>query len=225
MSRPPAPRRPALFLPGDTRSPLRRAGAVAGELASLLRLPPRSALFYLRALAASWAAGDYISPFWAARPVELVAVHRAARGARRVVEIGTGRGWTAASLTVARKDRQVSSIDVKHQPERDRFIALMPAKARARLELLDRPGEAGPWNGEPVDLVFIDSSHLAEETKATFRAWEPSLRPGGAVCFHDSDSSRYPEVRRAIQELGLVGEARGQVFTWRKPGGSPAGPR
>jgi cephalosporin hydroxylase len=70
-----------------------------------------------------------------------------------------------------------------------------------------------------VDAVFIDSSHLREETMATFRTFEPVLSPGGVVAFHDWDDDDYPGVTAAVRALGLEGEARGHLFVWRKPSG------
>ena len=109
------------------------------------------------------------------------------------------------------------SWDVEAHPERERYLALLTPADRARVHLHDRPGGLGPADPPPVDAVFIDSSHELEETVATFRTWEPALRPGGVVGFHDYADDAYPGVTQAVRELGLQGEARGHLFVWRKP--------
>jgi hypothetical protein len=86
------------------------------------------------------------------------------------------------------------------------------------VHLHDRPGGRGPADPPPVDAVFIDSSHELEETVATFRTWEPAVVPGGIIAFHDWEDAAYPGVTDAVRELGLLGEARGHLFVWRKPG-------
>ena len=39
-----------------------------------------------------------------------------------------------------------------------------------------------------ADLIFIDTSHLAEQTTKEIAAYEPILRPGGIMVFHDTVS-------------------------------------
>jgi predicted O-methyltransferase YrrM len=213
----PAHSRPALFLSTDTRSLPARAAAVARQLAAFVRLPPRSAVFYLRALARAWRAGDGSSATQAARPVELLPVHRAAGDAREVVEIGTGRGWTAISLALARRDRHVTTVDSVPYPEMGLYLELVSPADRARLDFVTGHGQDGPHLDRPIDFLFIDSSHLLEETMSTFRAWSELVRPGGSVAFHDYRNPHFPDVERAVEELGLHGEVHGQVFLWRKP--------
>ena len=189
------------------------------QAAALLRLPPRVTVFYLRALLTAKRSGDRVGPNIAARPVELGPILRAAKGARRVAEIGTGTAWTAAALTLADPERTVVSLDVLARPERDRYVDLMPAPARRRLSLLVQPGEQGPPpEVEELDFLFIDSSHEREETVRTFGLWSQRLRPGCAVAFHDHGNPTYPGVTAAIRELGLEGEESHLLFLWRKPG-------
>ena len=58
-----------------------------------------------------------------------------------------------------------------------------------------------------VDLLFVDGSHELEDVLADIDAWEPALRPGATVAFHDSIS--FPGVAGALRARALV---RGSAF-------------
>jgi predicted O-methyltransferase YrrM len=206
-----------LFRTDDRRSHVERVRRLALQASSLATLPRPVARFWWRALRRAQAERDTWSIDVACRPAELRVLLDALAGARRVAEIGTAAGWTTACLALARPDREVHSWDVEAHPERERYLALLAPADRARVRLYDRPGGLGPADPPPVDAVFIDSSHELEETVATFETWRPALSDGGIVAFHDYDDDAYPGVTRAVAQLGLVGDARGHLFVWRKP--------
>ena len=211
--------RASLFGAHDTRSAPARAASLARQAAALVRLPPAVAAFYLRALRLGRRHGDTKSLAIAARPRELAELLRAARGAATVAEVGTGTGWTTIALALAQRDRQVHSFDVAEYEQRARYLALAPARVRARLHLSVRDGREGPPPDLPeLDFLFIDSSHELEETVATFSLWSEPLRPGGTAAFHDYADERYPGVAQAVARLGLEGEERAGMFLWRKAG-------
>ena len=196
---------------------MRRVSAIRRTL-PLLRLPLRVGRFFFRARRLAARTGDEWSLASATHPESLAVLLRLARGRRRVVEIGTGTAWTTASLVLADPQRLVRSYDPVARPERERYLELAGADARARIELMDEPGERAPrdpdWRPE---LVFIDGSHERDLTVATFRLWRTLLAPGGIVAFHDRHNPLYPGVDEAIAELGLSGEDRGDIFVWRAP--------
>ena len=196
---------------------MRRVSAIRRTL-PLLRLPLRVARFFFRARRLAARTGDDWSLASATHPESLVVLLRLARGRRRVVEIGTGTAWTTVSLALADPQRVVRSYDPVARPEREHYLELAGADARARIELVDEPGERPPrdpdWRPE---LVFIDGSHEQDLTMATFRLWRTLLAPGGIVAFHDRHNPLYPGVDDAIAELGLSGVDRGDIFVWRAP--------
>jgi len=51
---------------------------------------------------------------------------------------------------------------------------------------------------EPVELIFIDASHLYEDVKKDFEVWFPKVVDGGVMVFHDSSLS--PGVIRLVKE-------------------------
>lgn len=184
---------------------------------ALRRLPRPVAVFYLRAFVLALVLRDRVALRYVTRPVELATLLDRSRGYRTVVELGTGPAWTSTALALADEERRIVTFDPKVLTHRSRYVGLVDAKVRSRIEFHRARGEDEPPNGLSIDFVFIDSSHQREPTIATFRMWEPLLRPGGIVAFHDYGNPRWPGVKEAIDALGLQGEELRSFFFWRKP--------
>jgi predicted O-methyltransferase YrrM len=179
-------------------------------------LPPAVAWFLCRALCVAIAGGDTFSLRSAAAPRQLAVLLRMARGRRRVVELGTATGWTAAAFALADPTRVVVSCDPNIQPGRDRYLRLLRSSTRARIELVHAAGvEAAVKGVDEVDLLFIDSSHERQATIDEWHAWRPRLAADGIVVFHDCDHPEFPGITRAIEELGLSGQRQAGMFVWR----------
>ena len=175
-------------------------------------LPLRVAVFQWRAHRLVLRSEDGFSALSATRPNNLAVLLRAARGRRRVVELGTGTGWTAISLLLADRDRELISYDPIERPEREGYLGLVAPGVRRRLTLIAAPGADVPRDPAPVDLLYIDSSHEREPTVAEVEAWRPALAPGALIVFDDFEHPDYPGVAEAIAELGLEGERRANLF-------------
>ena len=197
------------------RSDVRRWLVDARFGAGAVRLPPRVALFQLRARRLARHSGDVFSLTSVTRPADLRTLLSVARGRRRVVELGTATAWTTISLALADPRRSVLSCDVVARVEPARYLGLVTEDVRARIELAIRSGSAGPPNGAAVDLLYIDSSHERAETVAEVRAWRPVLDPGAVIVFDDYTHPGFPGVREAVAELGLAGERLGTLFVHR----------
>lgn len=74
------------------------------------------------------------------------------------------------------------------------------------------------------DFILIDACHALACVMADFRAASERLRPGGYICFHDSDADcqgqdvqphcgQPIQVRQALAELGLLDGSNGE---WEK---------
>lgn len=175
-------------------------------------LPPRVAWFTLRARRLAHRTSDQFTLVSATRPRDLATVLECARGRRRVVELGTGTGLTSIALALAEPGRHVTTFDPVDRPERERYLALAAAGVRARIEYVNAPGATGPRSQEPVEMLYIDSSHSREDTIAELNVWMPALVPGAPIVFDDYAHPDYPGVREAIEELGLRGEERWPLF-------------
>ncbi len=185
---------------------------------SLRVLPPRVALFYVRARRSAQRGSDRFSLDSAARPHELAELLRLASGRQAVVELGTGTAWTAIALAIDAPDRRVISYDPVVREEGEAYLELAGKGVRARVALRAQPDTAGPHPGDPpVEFLFIDSLHEREPAGAAFRAWRDSLAPGAVVVFHDYDHPDYPGVAEAVSDLELKGRRVGGLFVWQAP--------
>ena len=207
-----------MFRADDSRGRVARVRALARQSAALATLPPRVAVFYVRALRTASATGDRWSLDVATRPRELAALLRLARGRRVAVEVGTATGWTSLALALADPGRRVVSFDVEVRAHRERYVALVPPAVRARVDLRLGRGEHPPQDLAGVELLFVDGAHDEASNVAVFAAWRDRLAPGALVLFHDFGDPAYPGVAAAVERLGLDGEARGRLFAWRAPG-------
>jgi predicted O-methyltransferase YrrM len=194
------------------RSALR--GSVRGvrDLTALRVLPLRVARFQWRARRRAARRGDWFSLASATRPRDLAVLLELARGRSRVVELGTATGWTAIALALADSGREVITYDPIDRPDREAYMALAAPAVRGRITYVSDAGSSGPRDDEPVDLLYIDSSHDRQATLEELDAWLPALRAGSLVVFDDFDHPEYPGVREAVAELGLSGRQRGTLF-------------
>lgn len=191
---------------------LRRRLAEFRRAMELCVLPPRVAWFHWRAKRLAVRISDAFSLTSVTRPADLRVLLGLAKGCRRVVELGTATGWTAISLALADPSREVVTYDVVARRERERYMRLVDAQTRARIELVAAPGSSGPLDDCPVDLLYVDSSHDRADTVAEVLTWRTVLHPGSLIVFDDFTHPGFPGVREAIADLGLEGELRGTLY-------------
>ncbi len=158
---------------------------------------------------------------------------------RMIIEIGVEYGFSLFSLATAVPQATVIGIDPYQGlsgPNADRLRQLNPpgvvgadhAEACVRRHLPRFPNVillramsteiAEQFVGQ-ADVVHIDAIHTYEDIRADFEAWEPKLRPGGCVLFHDTMSFPH-SVGRFFNELpGRKAEIRScnGLGAWYKP--------
>jgi predicted O-methyltransferase YrrM len=178
-------------------------------------LPRAVRRFYRAADAHARATDDAFSLDSATRPAELKVLLGLASGRRAVVELGTATGWTTIALALADPRRRVISYDPVVHAHRDDYVALAGGDVRGRIELREQTEADGPQAGdEPVELLFVDSTHDRDSVLRTVGLWRDALANGAIVAFHDYDHPEFPGVRQAIDELRLHGAVRGGLFVW-----------
>lgn len=125
---------------------------------------------------------------------------------KRTVELGTWKGGMAALLSQATSDKTIS-LDI------DRYgtSGAEPYSHQLEFILTDARilGCAEPIIknlGGPIDLLFVDDGHCYEDDVSEFKIWQPLVRPGGWICFHDINP---------LANLGPHGEQQANVQTAR----------
>ena len=84
-------------------------------------LPPPVARFYWRAGRLARRHDDRFSIDSAARPSELAALLRLARGREQIAELGTGTAWTTIAFALAERGARVTSFDPIVRPQREQL--------------------------------------------------------------------------------------------------------
>lgn len=137
-----------------------------------------------------------------------------ALNAQHVIELGTRTGVSTIAWLYALEQTggRLTSIDIDERPdigEWDHWTFIQGDDLDpAVISTLD-----------PADIVFIDTSHLYEHTRAELNIYRHLVRPGGVIVCHDTQLQR-PEgaparpafpVRTAIEEFIAV-----EQFRWRE---------
>jgi predicted O-methyltransferase YrrM len=175
-------------------------------------LPRPIRQFRRRAIALALRSGDLMAIRYTVPTRELRLLLALTERRPRTVEIGTGWGWTAATLVLADPDCTVETYDPVVPPLRSAYLDLLPAEARARIELVRARGEDATPSDRQVDVLFIDDAHDTRAIVATVSRWRPALASDAIVVFDDFGEAYYPGVRAAVEELGLRGSPRGRFF-------------
>ena len=173
----------------------------------------RVARFQWRARREARRADDRFSIASVTRPNDLAILLKLAKGRRRVVELGTGTGWTALSLALADTKREVVTYDpVDRRRSRERYMAMAGNGVRERITYVKEPGVTGPRDGQSVDLLYIDSDHGCQATIDEINAWRPALQPEALIVLKDFDHPEISGVREAVQQIDLAGRQCGSLF-------------
>jgi predicted O-methyltransferase YrrM len=123
--------------------------------------------------------------------------------AKHVIELGTRSGVSTVAFLHALEetDGRLTSIDLDAPPaiESPRWTFIQGDDLDPRIL----------YGLEPADLVFIDTSHLYEQTVAELHVYKHLVNPGGIIALHDTQlpqpigAPRRPSfpVRTAIEDF------------------------
>lgn len=118
-----------------------------------------------------------------------------------IVEIGTWLGRSAVAL--ASSHRYVTTIDDVPQPE----LMAELAKFSINIEVIEGDSRASAKeHSTPVDFLYIDGWHDAENVRADYAAWAPHVVPNGLIWFHDAHGASWPDVTALVDELVASGD-------------------
>lgn len=112
-----------------------------------------------------------------------------------IVEAGTYKGRSATFFAETWPDATIVTCDPTERPQGlPDNVLFVPSRA----DLVDADAfEKG------IDLLFIDDSHLYNDTKASYEHLEPFVKKGGIIAFHDISfpHSEVDGVRQFVDEL------------------------
>lgn len=122
------------------------------------------------------------------------------------VEVGTQNGRSAYCadqfLPSGVKCFAVDITDAATGPDtmsrKDFFDKYLP-----KWKFIHKPSHeaAKGWGWTVIDMLFIDADHSYEAVKLDVESWEPMLKSGGYIYFHDADATS-PGVEKLVRELG-----------------------
>lgn len=142
---------------------------------------------------------------------------------KMIVEVGVDHGYSLFKFAEMYPQATVVGIDNfsyadgKHAKE----WVLRHKEAYPKVYLMegDSEGWAKDFPGPDIDVLHIDADHMYDSIKKDFGLWEPHVRPGGVILFHDTQSfpndvgrffKELPGTKREMKSLAGLG-------AWYKP--------
>jgi predicted O-methyltransferase YrrM len=123
--------------------------------------------------------------------------------AKAILELGVRTGESTVALLEAAQatNGHVTSLDIDPCLAAREMIGRYGLDSRWTFVHEDDLVWGAAWDkAKPWDFIFIDTSHLYEHTKKEIALFEPLLRPGGIMVFHDTTA--FPQaVLVPIQEF------------------------
>ena len=114
---------------------------------------------------------------------------------RNVVELGVFKGGLVVAYNELLRPQKLVAVDVLPGAieNLDRYVRRPETGGRVTVHLGVNQADharlaricADDFRGEPIDIVVDDASHFLHETRESFRALFPRLRPGGLYVIED----------------------------------------
>jgi predicted O-methyltransferase YrrM len=102
---------------------------------------------------------------------------------KSILEIGTDRGWSAASMAAGSEGAHVVTIDIN--PESAEFVARLPIGGITALTLNSGVAFEHVRRFAPFDWAFVDGNHTFNQTFGEYALYRPLVRTGGLMLFDD----------------------------------------
>lgn len=133
---------------------------------------------------------------------------------RTIVEIGSFRGKSCVMLARGGGEScRITAIDPHIPPSSLPSERYTSADHVAFLDAIARHGVTGRvdpwvmtsreasarWDGQPIDLLWVDGDHTYDAVRFDLEAWSPRVRVGGMLAAHDCRKGS--DVERAWREV------------------------
>lgn len=108
---------------------------------------------------------------------------------KNVLELGVFSGFTSMSIINALpKEGSYTGIDITSEYLSSEFIERKNSDKRVNFIQDDCLKVLNGLQNNHFDLIFIDTTHTEEQTRAEFKACEKLIKQNGFICLHDSIS-------------------------------------
>jgi predicted O-methyltransferase YrrM len=147
---------------------------------------------------------------------------------RQVVECGSLYGCSSSHIAQALKDTKVATYPLISVDILEGTGSMFPDDLKPYRKQFYAAGEKylATLPDNSVDMVYEDTDHTYEVTRAIWEAAIPKVRSGGVIVSHDSEHATAGEVvtKAVLDALGhddvltlLVPPADCGLLVWRKP--------
>lgn len=101
---------------------------------------------------------------------------------KAILEIGTYKGGSATMWKNKFKPKVLITVDIERlaKLKNCNYLTGLPSQDPRVFEQI-----SNILGGREIDLLFIDGDHNYEAVKRDFEIFEPLVRPGGMIVFHD----------------------------------------
>lgn len=123
--------------------------------------------------------------------------------AKTVIELGVNTGESTVALleAVEATQGQLYSVDIQLLPATKAMLESYGITGRWNFTLQSDLEYLKTWPADKkADLIFVDTSHTFDHTTREIALYEPILRPGGIMVFHDTVSF-YEGVQKPINNF------------------------
>jgi len=129
-----------------------------------------------------------------------------------LVNIGAGAGTSTLAMREVAPKAFLYSVDISPggplgglEGERNAF---KDAGLMYPVQMLGDSADAAKYYKDnvdrPIDLIFIDDGHEAEDVDRDIRSWMPFLVKGGLIAFHDYGAERWPAVKMVVNSFAVI---------------------
>ena len=129
---------------------------------------------------------------------------------KAIVELGVRTGWSTRAFSAAARVLGAKMLGVDKDPSSEQVYSNCDSPAKCYFMEADSATSATKfrdWAKEKdfpssIDILFVDTTHVFEDTIQELNAWEPLLSERAAIILHDSNIEF-----QYVRKDGSVGEA------------------
>jgi len=123
-----------------------------------------------------------------------------ALNAKTIVELGVGQGLSTQVFLHAcsKTGGHLYSVDIVDCPKARLAVANLRLEKFWTFTIVDDVQYAVLWH-QPIDLLFIDSSHTFDHTLAELNLYSKFVKEDGIILMHDTVNREYHGVIEAIK--------------------------